>query len=41
MDKNNVITRISFTMDLIGNAKQYPENIYGEVEKYIGVSLEM
>lgn len=41
MDKDNVITRISFAMDLIGNVKQYPENIYGEVEKYIGVALEM
>ena len=41
VDKDNVITRISFAMDLIGNVKQYPENIYGEVDKYIGVALEM
>lgn len=41
MNKNNVITRISFATDLIGDTKQYPDNIYREMEKYIGVELEM
>lgn len=39
--KNNVITKISFGTDLIGDTKQYPDNIYREIEKYIGVALEI
>lgn len=38
---NNVITKISFSTELVGDIKQYPSNVYKEVEKYIGETLEM
>lgn len=41
VDKNNVITGISLEKNLIGDRQQYPDNIYREMEKYIGVALEM
>lgn len=41
VDTNNVITNISFSTELIGDNRQYPTNIYRELEEYVGVNLEM
>lgn len=41
VDPNNVITKISFLNEMVGDVKQYPPYVYGEVEKYIGITLEM
>lgn len=39
VDTNSVITNISFYTDLLDGI--YPTNIYGELEAYVGVTLEM
>lgn len=41
VNSNNVITNISFSTDLIGDIRQYPTNIYRELEVYFGMTLEM
>lgn len=41
VDTNNVITKISFSTELVGDLKQYPSNVYEEVVKYIRETLEM
>lgn len=41
VDKNNAITRIAFGIGLSEDTKQYPDDIYREMEKYIGVALEI
>lgn len=41
IDTNNVITKIYFSTELVGDIKQYPSNVYEKVKKYIGETLEM
>lgn len=41
VDNSNKITKISLSSDLIGDIKQYPSDIYREIEEYIGLTLEM
>ena len=40
VDNNNIITKISFSTELVGDIKQYPSNTDIKMEKYIGIALE-
>lgn len=41
LNKNSVIIQISLSTDLIGDDHCYPINIYKEMEKYIGLIVEL
>lgn len=41
LNESNSIEAIAFSTDLVGDLKQYPSNIYQDIEMYLGITLEM
>lgn len=41
VDESKSIEEIAFSNDLVGDLRQYPSNIYQEIERFLGIALEM